>query len=194
MLTRPPPAPRTRTTGRAPRGGLVVALERLPDRDLAEPAVPAHQLPHSLGRVADVEQPPDQRLDPAQRPPLVISEPVRQRPLPSSASGRPTAAGSDSPATPAPGPQRFCTAVPPGLAPPPHRPFGEPQVVRDLADRVATGEPVRGLQPQPFTPLLLSGRIPATLRIPHAPVNARNHPTSRPARSWRPTPGAPGQG
>jgi len=27
-----------------------------------------------------------------------------------------------------------------------------------------------GLQPQPFTPLLLGGRVPATLRIPHASV------------------------
>jgi hypothetical protein len=42
--------------------------------------------------------------------------------------------------------------------------------VRDLADRVAAGEPPGGLQPQPLTPLLLGGRIPAPLRIPHVPV------------------------
>src|SRR5437763_1599273 len=89
MLTRPPPAPRTLTTGRAPRGAQV-------------------------------------------RP--------------------------------------FGGALPPGLMPPPHRPLGDPQVMRDLADRVAPGEPLSCLQPQPLTPLLLGGRVPAPLRIPHAPV------------------------
>src|SRR5690242_16202831 len=42
--------------------------------------------------------------------------------------------------------------------------------MRDLADRVAAGEPPGGLQPQPLTPLLLSGCIPAPLRIPHVSV------------------------
>jgi len=36
------------------------------------------QLPGALHGVADAEQPPDQRLDPAECPPLVIGEPVRQ--------------------------------------------------------------------------------------------------------------------
>jgi hypothetical protein len=45
-----------------------------------------------------------------------------------------------------------------------------PEVVRDLIDRVAAGEPPGGLQPQPLTPLLLGGRVPAPLRIPHALV------------------------
>ena len=44
--------------------------------------MPAHQLPDALGGVPDMEQAPDQRLDPAQGPPLVSSEPVCQRPLP----------------------------------------------------------------------------------------------------------------
>ena len=35
---------------------------------------------------------------------------------------------------------------------------------------VAPGEPSGGLQPQPLPPLLLSGRMPATLPIRHAPV------------------------
>src|ERR1700758_4825285 len=90
MLTRPPPAPRTCTTGRAPRGAQVRPFgglspwpassskqreeprarpvlfflatphplpprappptppQRLPHRDLAGPAMPAHQLPHPL--------------------------------------------------------------------------------------------------------------------------------------------------
>src|SRR5205814_9906958 len=57
-----------------------------------------------------------------------------------------------------------------GPVSPPHRPSGDPQVGRTLADRIAAGKPARGLQPQRLPPLLLSGRIPATLRIPHAPV------------------------
>jgi hypothetical protein len=52
----------------------------------------------------------------------------------------------------------------------PHRPFGDPQVARDLINRVAAGEPPGGLQPQLLTPLLLGGRVPAPLRIPHASV------------------------
>ena len=44
--------------------------------------MPAHQLGGALDGVADVEQLPDQRLDPAEGPPLVISEPVRQRTFP----------------------------------------------------------------------------------------------------------------
>jgi hypothetical protein len=44
--------------------------------------VPAQQLPHPLGRVTDVEQAADQRLDPAQSLAPVTGEPVRQRPLP----------------------------------------------------------------------------------------------------------------
>jgi hypothetical protein len=131
----------------------------------------AHQLPHPLRGVADVEHPADQRLDPAQGPPLVISEPVRQRAFPQlHLEPGPLLLAQLLPRHRPPGPQRLSTAVPPGLVPPPHRPFGDPQVVRDLADHLAAGEPVRGLQPQPFTPLLLSGRIPATLRIPHALV------------------------
>src|SRR5882757_9856248 len=70
----------------------------------------------------------------------------------------------------APGPQRLSPAVPPGPVPPPHRPLGHPQVAGDLTDRVAAGEPPGGLQPQPLTALLLGGRVPAPLRIPHNPV------------------------
>ena len=68
------------------------------------------------------------------------------------------------------GAQGFRPAVPPGPPPPPHRPFRDPQVMRDLTDRVTAGEPPGGLQPQPLAPLLLSGRVPASLRIPHASV------------------------
>ena len=133
--------------------------------------MPAHQLPHPLGRVPDAEQPPDQRLDPAQRPPLVIGEPVRQRPLAQlGLQPGPLLRAQLLPRHRPLRPQRLVTAVPPGPVPPPHRPLGHPQVPGDLADRVAAGEPARGLQPQPLPPLLLSGRIPATLRIPHAPV------------------------
>ena len=136
--------------------------------------MPAHQLPGALGGVPDVEQLADQRLDPAQGPALVPGEPVRQRAFPSSSSSRAHCCGlSRSRDT---GPFDRSASVPavlPGPVPPPHRPFGDPQVVRDLADPVAAGEPPRGLQPQPLTPLLLGGRIPAPLRIPHALVILR---------------------
>ena len=48
----------------------------------------AHQLPHPLRGVADMEQPADQRLDPAQGPPLVISDPCASGPFRSSISSR----------------------------------------------------------------------------------------------------------
>src|SRR5207247_80369 len=58
---------------------------------------------------------------------------------------------------------------PTGTASPRPRP-GHPQVAGDFTDRVAAGEPPGGLQPQPLTALLLGGRVPAPLRIPHNPV------------------------
>src|SRR5439155_2028224 len=67
-------------------------------------------------------------------------------------------------------PQRLSPAIPPGPVPAPHRALGDPQVVRDLADLVAAGEPSGRLHPQPLPALLLSGRVPAPLRIPHALV------------------------
>ena len=79
------------------------------------------------------------------------------------------------------------SAVLPGPVPPPHRPFGDPHVVRDLRDRVAAGEPPGGLQPQPLTPLLLGGRIPAPLRIPHALV-IRPQPADVTTRALRVNP------
>src|SRR5260221_493601 len=69
------------------------------------------------------------------------------------------------PAPAAPRPPRPARPCPTAALPP-----GDPQVVSDLADPVATGEPPGCLQPQPFTPLLLGGRIPAPLRIPHTSV------------------------
>src|SRR5579863_3913984 len=63
----------------------------------ARPAVPPQQLPGALHGVADVEQPPDQRLEPAECPPLVIGEPE---------------AAAEPPATRQPGPAGFyATAV-----------------------------------------------------------------------------------
>lgn len=56
--------------------------------------------------------------------------------------------------------------IPPGPVPPPHRPLGHPQVVRNLLDRLVPSEPARGLQP--LAPLLLSGRVPAPLRIAYS--------------------------
>ena len=48
--------------------------------------------------------------------------------------------------------------------------LGYTQVVRDLAYLVTTSGPPGGLEPQLFAPLLLGERVPAPLRIPHAPV------------------------
>ena len=133
--------------------------------------MPAHQLPGPLDGVADVEQLADQRLDPAQRPALVPGEPVRQRALPQlGLQPGPLLRAQPLPRHRAPGSERLSAAVPPGPVPPPHRPFGDPQVSCDLADPIAAGEPPGGLQPQPLTPLLLGGRVPASLRIPHASV------------------------
>jgi len=42
--------------------------------------------------------------------------------------------------------------------------------VCDLIDPITAGEPLGCLQPHPLTPLLLGGRVPATLRIAHATV------------------------
>ena len=143
--------------------------------------MPAHQLPHALGRVADVEQAADQRLDPAQRPPLVISEPVRQRPFPQlGLQPGPLLRAQPLPRHRPPGPQRLVPAVLPGPAPPPHRPFRDPQVMRDLADRVAAGEPPGGLQPQPLPPLLLAGVYPPRCAYRILRSYAHSQPTSRP--------------
>jgi len=85
-------------------------------------------------------------------------------------------------------PQRLSTAIPPGPVPPPHRPLGHPKVVRNLLDRLVPSEPARGLQPQPLAPLLLSGRVPAPLRIPHIPV-IRSQPAAVTTCSLRVQPG-----
>src|SRR5262245_25760645 len=99
MLTRPVRLPRTvithlgapRRPGRPrwlygrphllfPGGdGLLVALQGALHRYLHRPAVSPQQLADALDGVPDVEQFADQRLDPCQRPALVIAEPVRQR-------------------------------------------------------------------------------------------------------------------
>ena len=55
------------------------------------------------------------------------------------------------------------------LTRPPPAP-SNPEIVRDLIDRVAAGGPPGGFQPQPLPALLLGGRVPAPLRIPHIPV------------------------
>ncbi len=71
--------------------------------------------------------------------------------------------------------ERPSPAVAPGPELPPHRPFGDPQVVRDLLDRVTAGEPPGGPGP------LLPGRpLPAPLRIPHIRSYARSSGAHRP--------------
>jgi len=146
-------------------------LEQRPDAKLVKQvrAVPGPVARNSGD--ADVEQPADRRLDPAQRPPLVMSEPVRQRPF-SQLGLQPCPLLRAQPLSrhrPF-GPRRLVTAVALGPVPPPHRTRRDPQVICDLVDLTVGGEPPGGLQPQPLMPLLLAGRVPAPLRIPHASV------------------------
>jgi hypothetical protein len=151
--------------------------------------VPAHQLPGPLDGVTDVEQLADQRLDPAQCPALIPGEPVRQRALPQlELQPGPLLRAQPLPRHRAPRPQRLSAAVLPGPVPPPHRPFSDPQVSRDLTDRIAAGEPPGGFQPQPLAPLLLGGGIPASLRIPHASV-IRPQPADVTTQALRVQPG-----
>src|ERR1700733_837793 len=86
------------------------------------------------------------------------------------------------------GPQRFGPAVLPRPPPPPYRTRRDPQVLRDLTDPVPAGEPHGRFQPQPLTPLPLRRRVPAPLRIPHAPV-IRRKPADVTTRSLRVHPG-----
>jgi hypothetical protein len=106
---------------------------RPPRHRVPGPAGPGHgpasraaqQLRGALDRVADVEQAAGQRLDPDWRPPLVMSEPVRQRPLaqPGFQPG-PLPRTQLLPGHRSPRPQRFRAAIPPGPVPPPDQPPG----------------------------------------------------------------------
>jgi hypothetical protein len=154
--------------------------------------VPSQQLPGPLDRIADMEELPDQRLDPAQGPPLVPGEPVRQRALAQlEFQPGPLLRAQPLPRHRPPGPQRRGPAIPPGLTPPPHRPLRDPQVRGDRRGTVPAGEPIRRFQPQPLPPLLLGGRIPAPLRIPHALVIRQRPPdvTTSGYRALRVQPG-----
>ena len=102
----------------------------------------------ALHGVADVEQSPDQRLDPAECPPLVIGEPVRQWAPPQlSLQPGPLPGRKPFPRERPCGLQRRRPAVAPGPPPPPHRPRRDPQVPGDLADPASGGEPPGRLQP-----------------------------------------------
>jgi hypothetical protein len=151
--------------------------------------MPAHQLPHTLDGVADVEQHADQRLDPAQRPAPVPGEPVRQRAFPQvGLQPGPLLRARLLPRHGPLGSQRLVPAGLPGFTPSPHRPFGDPQVMRDLADPLAASEPPGRFQPQSLPPLLLGRHVPAPLRIPHAPV-IRQHPADVTTCALRAQPG-----
>ncbi len=147
--------------------------------------MPAHQLPGALDGVPDVEQLADQRLHPADSPPLVTGEPVRQRAFPQlGLQPRKLLRGKPLPRYWSPEFQCPGAAVPPGPPPPAYRPFGDPQVPGDLTGRVAAGEPLSCPQPQPLAPLLLGGGVPAPLRIPHAPF-IRRQPADVTSQSLR---------
>src|SRR4029079_17524629 len=132
-----------------------------------------------------MEELPDQRLDPAQGPPLLPGEPVRRRALAQlEFQPGPLLRAQPLPRHRPPGPQRRGPAIPPGLTPPPHRPLRDPQVRGDRRGAVPAPPPLppvspragaspRGVapgatppplsQPRPPPPLLLGGRIPAPL-------------------------------
>ncbi len=83
--------------------------------------------------------------------------------------------------------ERLGPAVAPGPELPPHRPFDDPQVVRDLLDRGTAGEPPGG--PRPLLGGLSgldTGRVHATLRWSRRrrwPVPAGSRPM--PGTRWR---------
>jgi hypothetical protein len=219
MLTRPPPAPRTRTTGRAPRRAPGAALRQpqplpclvLEADEGAQVARHTFISGHTSAfhtatasssrsiacRTGTWQDQPCRRISfhtPSTVYPMrnslpisvlirpsvhrwVPSEPVRQRtPAHFGLQPGPLLRAQPLLRHRALRPQRRGPAVPPGPAPPPDRPLGDPQVVRDLADRVAAGEPSGRRQPQTLTPLLLGGRVPAPLRIPRGPAIRRRPP------------------
>ncbi len=142
--------------------------------------MPAHQLPDALDGVPDVEQLPDQRLDPAESPALVTGEPVGQRAFPQLGfQPRKLLRDKPLPRHRPPGLQCPGAAVPPGPPPPAYRPFGDPQVPGDLAGRVAAGEPLSCLQPQPPRRCCSAGVYPprSAYRMPRS--YAGSQPTSR---------------
>ena len=162
----------------------------------------AHQLPHPLGRVADVEQPPGQRLDPAQRPPLVISEPVRQRPpgQPGFQPG-PLLQAQLLPRHRSPGPQRLRPAIPPGPVPRPHRPcMTRRSFAISLISSPRANRPAASSRSRSRRCCCPAGVYPPRCAYRMIPSYARNQPTSRPelyelilvgpGNSWRP--GLPG--
>lgn len=130
--------------------------------------MPLEQPPGPLHGVTDVEQPPDQRLDPRERPALVLP-PMSQR----AALQLPLQTGYLLVAEPGP-PRRslrqhsYGSALAPGTAPSLHRPLAHPQLGGDPAGRLARLEPGRGLKPDPFPSSPTRVSQPTTLRIPHA--------------------------
>ena len=110
--------------------------------------MPPQQLPGALHRVTDVEQPANQRLNPAECPPLVISEAVRQR-LPPQFSFQPRPLGRRQPLS-RHRPlrlQRHKAALSLSPPPAPYRSRCDPQVPRDRTSAVPRREPISGLQP-----------------------------------------------
>ncbi len=205
MLTRPPPAPRTRTTGRAPRGAQVRPFGGLSPwpassskqmkaprsrAALLYPATPRPSTPRRRHRRVPWPGGPgpgrtSRAGDPAESPALVTGEPVGQRAIPQLGfQPRKLLRDKPLPRHRLPGLQCPGAAVPPGPPPPAYRPFGDPQVPGDLAGRVAAGEPLSCPQPQPPAPLLLGRCIPAALPISHAPF-IRRQPADITSRSLR---------
>src|SRR5208283_4601133 len=169
------------------RGDLrLIALGGPVHRDLRGIPDAVQQVRGAPQRVPDMEQPADQRGDPGQRPPLILTPPPRGR----AAVQRGPQPGQLRAAQPAHRPARpfrgqgDLTASTP--APPPHirRIRRDPQPPRHLRRLGPLREPLCGLQPYFLTPCPPSGGQATTIRIPHntavAPQAATVTTTRRP--------------
>ena len=81
------------------------------------------------------------------------------------------------------GPESPGSAVLPGPVPPPHRLRRDPQVVCDLVNRVAAGEPPSGLHPQPLSRCCSAGVYPPRCAYGMYPPYDNAHPASLPPAS-----------
>lgn len=145
----------------------VVTFDRSAGRLLPGPAVPLQQPPCPLHRVADVEQPPDQRLHPCQRPTLIRPPMSERTALQLALELRDLSCGKSRTTWRPLGPDTFLTSLPPLPAPALHRPLAHPQRGRDLPVLRALLEAADRLQPDPFPRRPLGVGQTAALRVSH---------------------------
>ena len=145
----------------------LVPLECPAGRGLPGPTVPLQQPPHSRDRKAQPEPSADHRLNPGQRPALIL-EPVIGRPLAQLLFQRSKLGCRQlRHARRTRRPQGLGTSFTPGLPPALHRPLADPKIPGDRRGFLAGLEPGTGFQPHLFTTCPpLSSQAP-TLRVPH---------------------------